>query len=65
MRASELHRAVAYATGESVSAICRRGFSLLRSEPDDDESVGVGPVDWDALDAERALSPPWSALTAD
>ena len=57
MSASELHRAVARATGESLSAIRRRGFSLLCAEPDDGDSFaeqGAGPVDWDALDAERA-----------
>ena len=60
MRASELHRAVARATGESLSAIRRRGFSLLCADPDDGDSYaeqGTGPIDWDALDTERARLP--------
>jgi hypothetical protein len=67
MRASELHRAVARATGESLSAIRRRGFSLLGVEPDDGDSFaeqGVGPIDWDALDAERARLPLVGSLSA-
>jgi hypothetical protein len=60
MRASELHRAVARATGESLSAVRRRGFSLLGAESDDGDGFaeqGAGAVDWDALDAERARLP--------
>jgi hypothetical protein len=67
MHASDLHRAVARATGESLSAIRRRGFSLLGAEPDDDDRFaeqGAGSVDWDALDAERARLPLAGSLSA-
>ena len=70
MRASDLHRAVSRATGESVAAIRRRGFSLLSSAPQEldgdfdsgDFDPGSGPIDWDALDAQRAL-PAWGGVS--
>jgi hypothetical protein len=53
MTQSQLNRAVARATGESRSTICRMGFSVLADEPleaDRDPLV----VDWDEFDAERS-----------
>jgi hypothetical protein len=52
MTQRQLNHAVARATGESLSTICRMGFSALADEPlevDRDPFV----VDWDALDAQR------------
>jgi hypothetical protein len=63
MRASDLHRAVSRATGESLASIRRRGFSLLgasESDRDDCDQAGSGFVDWDALDASRRELPPWA-----
>ncbi|REK24082.1 MAG: hypothetical protein DWQ42_13560 [Planctomycetota bacterium] len=56
MRQADLNRAVARATGETVSTIQRLGFML--AEPDehiDTEAEMHGPymIDWDALAAER------------
>lgn len=57
MTQSELNRAVAAATGETVYTISALGFSLA-----DPDSVALDPepsdiedqiVDWDALDARR------------
>jgi hypothetical protein len=45
-----LNRAVARATGESVSTIARRGFSLLRVGPVEREPL---VIDWDQLDEQR------------
>ena len=57
MNQSQLDRAVARATGESLDTISRRGFSIadpeaVRYEP---EPSGPAPqvVDWDELDARR------------
>jgi len=56
MKQADLDRAVARATGETVSTIKRLGFLL--AEPDD----GLGPeaeehgpyvIDWDELEAQR------------
>ena len=61
MTQAELNREVAHATGETVSEIRHRGFSLV--DPDeasfDSEPGIVGRhVDWDEVDAERyALMP--------
>lgn len=60
MRASDLHRAVSRATGESLASIRRRGFGLLgasESDRDDCEQSGSGFVDWDALEASRRELP--------
>ena len=48
MTQAELDRAVAFSTGESLSTIRRRGFSML-------EVPELTPltVDWDELDATR------------
>ena len=54
MTQSELNRAVSQATGEDVSEIQQRGFSLVDAFPDDAFDLGeVGlpepqVVDWDA-----------------
>ena len=57
MTQSELNRAVAAATGETVFTISELGFSIA-----DPDSVAFDPepseiedqiVDWDALDAQR------------
>jgi len=60
MTQSQLNRAVARATGESLSTIIHRGFSIEELEkPDlDTDTSCLRPhvVDWDALDAERSRS---------
>lgn len=60
MQASELYRAVAEATGESVSTIRELGFSLAE-EPSDElnDDVGFGPnvIDWDEVEFLRARVP--------
>ncbi len=57
MQASDFHRAVAKATGESVSTIRQLGFSLVE-EPsiDSDDEVRFGPnvIDWDEVEFLRA-----------
>lgn len=60
MQQSELNRAVARATGESVSTIKRLGFLLADpSESLDPESDDHGPhvIDWDELEAQRHACP--------
>ena len=61
MKQNDLNRAVAQATGETVSTIKRLGFLL--SEPDDHrdpESEEFGPyvIDWDELEAQRHVGEP-------
>ena len=55
---SQLDRAVAHATGESLNTIIRRGFSIVSlGEADfDEDAPDLHPsvVDWDELDAERS-----------
>jgi len=56
MHQNDLNRAVAEATGETVSTIKRLGFLL--AEPDEltnPECEDHGPfvIDWDELDAQR------------
>lgn len=56
MKQSELDRAVAYATGETVSTIKQLGFLLADPiDVDDLESNALGPsiIDWDELEAQR------------
>ncbi len=53
MTQNELNRAVACATGESVSEISSRGFSPL---PDDPYDCGMEPIDWDWLEQSRNVS---------
>jgi hypothetical protein len=59
MTQSQVNRAVARATGESLGTIIRRGFGIDEpGETDrDDDGVDMLPsvVDWDMLDAARAL----------
>jgi hypothetical protein len=54
MKQSLLERAVASATGEAISTIRRRGFSILDpTDQDFDELPKPRTVDWDRLDALR------------
>lgn len=61
MKQTELDRAVAKATGESVSTIKRLGFVLAdpRLEPTEVDSADNGPrvLDWDEMDIQRHLDP--------
>ena len=50
MTQTDLNRAVAHATGESVSAIAEMGFVTLTSIPIEREPL---VVDWDQLDEQR------------
>ena len=53
MQASEFYRAVAEATGESVSTIRQLGFSLVEDPSVDlDDEVCFGPnvIDWDEIE---------------
>ena len=56
MRQADLDRAVARATGETVSTIKRLGFLLADPDasldPDSDEH-GPDVIDWDELEAQR------------
>lgn len=57
MQASDFYRAVAEATGESVSTIRELGFSLVEEPSDDrDDEVCFGPnvIDWDEAEFLRA-----------
>jgi len=55
----DLNRAVARATGESVSFVKHRGFLIDEPAHDADASdfVDIEPlvIDWDQLDAERSV----------
>ncbi len=56
MKQSELDRAVAHATGETVSTIKQLGFLLADPiDVDDLEADELGPsiIDWDDLEAQR------------
>lgn len=58
MTQAEFHQAVAEATGEAVSTIRRRGFSVVTPlqmfHPDDhDDQLLPNVVDWDALEREQ------------
>ncbi len=50
MTQRDLYRAVAHATGESMSTISQTGFVLLRRIPVEREPL---TVDWDSLDLRR------------
>ncbi len=59
MKQADLNRAVALATGESMSTVKRLGFLL--AEPDetvdpDSETSGPYVIDWDELEANRLNS---------
>ena len=57
MSQTELDQAVARATGESMRAVRRHGFSLLTPlglfEPDESATAEPLVVDWDQLQADR------------
>lgn len=56
MKQADLNRAVARATGETVSTIKHLGFLLADPTEDlgpDHDEHGPLVIDWDALDAER------------
>jgi hypothetical protein len=58
MSQAEMERELAHKTGESISTIRRRGFSLVTPlrvfDPDADE-LALPPqmVDWDQIEADR------------
>ena len=59
MTQSELHRALSRTTGESVSRLRRMGFSLASprvASEDDPHEAAPQIVDWDDLQAKRALA---------
>ena len=56
MKQTDLDRAVAQATGETVSTIKRLGFLLADPDSDihaDSDEHGPYVIDWDALEAGR------------
>ena len=55
MTQSDLNRAVASATGESIRTIASRGFNLIEgpSPPEPEQSRDPLIVDWDNADAQR------------
>jgi hypothetical protein len=58
MRQNDLNRAVADATGETVTTIKRLGFVLADADMSndlDDEATGQLVIDWDELDDQRYL----------
>jgi hypothetical protein len=63
MRQTDLNRAVARATGETVSMVKSLGFSieepLFDVEPSDSTETGPNVVDWDSLQARRRSPYPW------
>lgn len=62
MHQAELNRAVARATGETVSAIKRLGFlldePLANNDPDSDD-LGPYVIDWDELETRRHSGSLW------
>ncbi|MCC9608260.1 hypothetical protein LOC68_00880 [Blastopirellula sp. JC732] len=67
MRLRDIHRAVAAATGESISRIGRLGFQLEMSLEELDQFEDVrNPqvVDWDELEAERYQRAYWGPSDA-
>lgn len=62
MRQADLDRAVARATGETVSTIKRLGFLLAdSSDVSDPDSDNLGPyvIDWDELETQRYQQTAW------
>lgn len=55
MTQQELYRAVARATGESISEIERRGFSPLNDDCIEDDPEDL-IIDWDELDLSRSVA---------
>ena len=53
MTQSDLNRAVASRTGESVGEISRRGFVPLTRIPVEPDAEPLDPLDWDAMDQLR------------
>ncbi len=70
MKQVDLERAIARATGESVSAIRRFGFSLEEPASSFEREANEAEpqfIDWDVLDAQRYeenARRPWHAPTA-
>ena len=54
MTRNDFHRAIARATGETVSEITRRGFQPLELEPTEPEDL---IVDWDDVELQRYVPP--------
>ena len=50
MNQRELNQQVAHKTGETISEIARRGFSVAHWISSD---TGIVPIDWDLEDARR------------
>jgi hypothetical protein len=57
MTQSRLNRAVARATGESLSTIRRMGFSIMPTEATDSDLEPAAPnvIDWDVVEADRMV----------
>ncbi|WP_278471809.1 hypothetical protein [Gimesia maris] len=56
MKQSDLNRAVALATGETIDTVKRLGFLLAEpheSVDPDSETLGPQVIDWDELDNQR------------
>jgi hypothetical protein len=56
MNQRNLNRAVASKTGESISTIAARGFSLVGRIPIEPGVRLDGLIDWDYVDATRNIS---------
>jgi len=54
MTRNDFHKAIARATGETVSEISRRGFQPLELEPSEPEDL---IVDWDDVEQQRYVPP--------
>ena len=54
MNQRELNRQVSHKTGETISEIARRGFSLDRWIPTETD---ICPIDWDVVDQCRNSAP--------
>ena len=50
MNQRELNRQVSHKTGETITEIARRGFSVVPWIPSD---TGIVPIDWDLEEARR------------
>ena len=55
MTQTELNRAIAQATGESVNEIAQRGFVELAAVPFERDTEDL-IIDWDEVDADRSVS---------
>lgn len=64
MTKSQLHRAVARATGDDCEVIMYRGFSLVDEEsPLHDDDIEALIADWDQIEAEEITSPYRQGIT--